>query len=343
MQLDYLDLLTAGMFLVLSLGVFLVAQGVVFSPRRELLIPDDDEEPGNGTPPQDETAASNEAIASAQRADLDAWTESIAAQIPQAQVEVAGLEQDLRRAGYYRPGARKRFLAVRNGLTIGVALAAGALAVLAGPSHAALARWTFVGGALGAALAFVLPRFYVHWRGKRRAGRIQNALPDALDMVAMCVTGGLAVRDALRHVSREIRFSHPDLAWELEIIRHQAEVGTMELALRQFAGRIDAVEVKSLVAMLTQSERLGTNVATALRDYADGVRRSYRQRAEERANKTGVKILFPLVLCLVPSVFILLWGPSLLELRDFLVTQDLPGQILAQPDFSELTTMPNQP
>ena len=146
----------------------------------------------------------------------------------------------------------------------------------------------------------------------------------------MCVTGGLSLESALERVARQFDQTHPDLAVELCFVHRQAQLGSMGQALRQFATRIDTLDVKSLTSVVSHAERLGTDVAAALYGYADGIRRRHRQRAEERANKTGIRMLFPIIFCLAPSVFLLLWGPALLQMSDFFRVERGTEGVLSQ-------------
>ena len=164
-------------------------------------------------------------------------------------------------------------------------------------------------------------------------------MPDALDVVTMAVTGGLPFQGALDSVRHEIRSAHPELGREFDIIHRHAETSNLEQAFDQFAERVDAPEIRSLAAIVSQSERMGANVAVALRDYADGIRRASRLRAEERANRTSVKLLFPVVLCLAPPTYILLLGPAFLELRNFVRQQSGAGGALTQADPSRLANL----
>jgi len=150
-------------------------------------------------------------------------------------------------------------------------------------------------------------------------------------MVTMCVSSGLSLRDALPHVAAEIRPLHPALAREFEIIQAQAEAGSMSQALRQFAQRTDAPDIRSLAAIVGHTERLGTNVAMALRDYAQNVRRARRLRSEERASKLSIKMLFPIILCLAPPVYLVLCGPAILELSNFLTREDFRPEYVVPP------------
>eukprot|EP00913_Durusdinium_trenchii_P028283 g26511.t1 len=165
-------------------------------------------------------------------------------------------------------------------------------------------------------------------RANARVARIERGLPDALDIIQMCLTGGLPLSDALARVAEEIRYTHPDVAVEFEIIRRQADAGSMAKALRNFAERIDAPDIRALAALVTQTERMGTEVSVAISEFGDRMRLSYRQRAEERASRASVLLLFPVILCLVPPLLIAIAGPPVLKLRNFLIEANEPGGTL---------------
>jgi tight adherence protein C len=247
----------------------------------------------------------------------DQITESLGAQIPLSWGDLGRLDQELRRAGRYKPTARQDFLAFRNLLIILVVLVTGTFAVTIGPERQDIVVRTVIVGLIVAALCWALPRMILRIQGNRRVNRIRRALPDALDMITMCLSGGMSLNDALQHVSEQIVFAHPDLAVELSIVREQSELDSLDLALRQFARRIDADEVVSMTALITQGQKLGIDIVDSMRDYADILREKRRQAADEMASKAGVKLLFPLALFMLPSVFIILWGPAVLELVDF--------------------------
>ena len=254
-----------------------------------------------------------------------ALTEPLAAQIPPIIGTADELTQDLRRAGYYKPTARSEFLAIRNVLAILTILLTGVYAVMVGPERNDLLAPILIWGLSAAAMLYTLPWLYLRMQVRRRLAAIQRALPDAFDMLTMALSGGLTIPEALGHVSRETVFSHPDLAVELEIVRRHAEMTSLGDAFRQFAKRIDIPEVANLTSIVTQSERLGSNVVTSVREYADGVRLKNRQLANDRANKAGLKMLFPLVLCVAPAALIILWGPAILELRNYFRSFTVPG------------------
>jgi tight adherence protein C len=187
----------------------------------------------------------------------------------------------------------------------------------------------FLVGIFSSICGYAVSRFVLANQASKRVARIQKGLPDALDIIMMCITGGLPLGKALERVSKQIEFSHRDLAIEFEIIRRHADADTMANALRHFADRVDAPDVNALAALVTQTQRMGTHVATAICEYADSVRRAHRQRAEEHASKTSIKMLFPIILCLAPPIYILLLGPPLLRLSNFIKEEHRPGGILA--------------
>jgi tight adherence protein C len=241
------------------------------------------------------------------------FVQALAGAIPQLSGEVESIRHDLSRAGNYRRDALNHYLALRNtviGLTMALTLAAGALAV----TDATLLRILVITGTVLTISAYGIPRIVLGWIANRRVVQIQNSLPECLDMIAMSLTGGVPLRDALNQVAVEIGRSNPAVATEFEIIGRQASAGSMGQALRYFAERIDVPDVKSLASIISQTERLGTNVAKAMKDYSDTVRQTHRRRVEERANRVSVQIMLPVIFCLSPPVYLLLCGPPVLEL-----------------------------
>lgn len=250
---------------------------------------------------------------------------SLAGQLPQTRIDNGELSRELLQAGYYRPSARNDFLALRNALMIGVVILCLALVAYVGPQNQELALRLVIGGLVMAAICWSVPRLILRAQARARVNRIRRGLPFALDMTTMCLTGGLSLRDALGHVSREIFYSHPDLAVELLIVREQSDMSSLEHAVRQFAARMNIPEVSALAALLTHSERLGTDVVVSLRDYADSLRLKWRQTADEQSNKVGLKLLLPLTLCLLPAAMIFIWGPAIVELWRFFQGFSVPG------------------
>lgn len=245
----------------------------------------------------------------------------LAAAIPQAGREIAGIERELRQAGYYQRFAIQRYLATRNGALL-LVLASTLGAAVGVASDARATSVVIVIGLLAFGCFYGVPRLYVQTLARERVHRIQQGLPDALDTITMCITAGLPLREALAKVCEEIRTSQPDIAKEFEIVRAQADAGSMTHALRQFAERTGAPDIRSLASIIGQTERLGTNVGTALRNYADNVRQTSRQRLEERVNRMSIKMLFPIIFCLAPPVYIVLCGPPILQMADFFTRKE---------------------
>jgi tight adherence protein C len=155
---------------------------------------------------------------------------------------------------------------------------------------------------------------------KRRQHRIRLGLPDALDLLVVSVEAGLGLDQAIQRVSDELRFAHPDLADELRLINLELRAGKARSeALRNLADRTQLDDLSSLVAMLVQTDKFGTSVAQSLRVHSETMRTKRRQRAEEAAAKTGVKMVFPLVFCIFPAIFVVTIGPAAIRFVQVLV------------------------
>lgn len=248
------------------------------------------------------------------------------------------LKRELRRAGYYHRYARDEFVAIRNVLVIGwVLLVATTLVVTVNPDQDYFLPIMVVGTVI-TMLLFAVPRLILQSQAADRLKRVQHSLPDCLDMLNMTMASGMPLQQSLSHVRSEIGKTHPALACELTIVERHMAADSMDSALRRFADRIDLPDVQSLAALISQTERLGSNVTVALQDYSDGVRRSRIQNAEERGNRNSVAMILPIVLCLAPPIYILLLGPALMELRGFISRETRDGGIL-RPDISELENL----
>ena len=217
----------------------------------------------------------------------------------------------LRRAGYYRAGAAPIYVAVRLVSMFGLGLGVGALGSLLGwmPGLVILA----IAGT--ATAGWILPRAYVSRRAISRRAEIQKALPDALDLLVVCVESGMRLNQALLHVSEEIGPISRAMRAELTMVNLEIRTGTpRDEALHHLAERTDLSDVRSLVAMLVQTDRFGTSIARSLRQHAETMRTRRRQRAEEAAAKTTIKLVFPLVLFVFPAMFVVILGPALLHI-----------------------------
>jgi tight adherence protein C len=167
----------------------------------------------------------------------------------------------------------------------------------------------------GAVLGFVLPDLWLTARARSRQQDLRLALPDALDLLVICVEAGLGLDQALLYVSQELRIAQPNLCDEFDLVNAEVHVGkTRTEALRSLAKRTGVEDIKVLVATLIQTERFGTSVAQALRIHSDELRIKRRQRAEEMAAKTTVKMVVPLVFCIFPALFVVILGPAVISL-----------------------------
>jgi tight adherence protein C len=164
-------------------------------------------------------------------------------------------------------------------------------------------------------LGYMLPEMWLSWRVHTRQRRLRMALPDGLDLLVICVESGLGLDQALMKVSEELRIAHPELSDELQLVNLEMRVGKTRLeALRELGRRTGIEDIKALVAMLIQTERFGTSVAQSLRVHSDDMRVKRRQRAEEMAAKTTVKMVPPLVFFIFPALMVVILGPAVITL-----------------------------
>jgi tight adherence protein C len=175
--------------------------------------------------------------------------------------------------------------------------------------------------ALGACgLGYLLPSMVLKRLAKRRQHRMRCGLPDALDLLVVSVEAGLGLDQAIQRVADELGFAHPDLCDELRLINLELRAGKNRGdALRNLGERTGVEDVISLVAMLIQTDKFGTSVAQSLRVHSETLRTKRRQRAEEAAAKTGVKMVFPLVFCIFPAIWVVTIGPAAIKFVEVLV------------------------
>jgi tight adherence protein C len=238
------------------------------------------------------------------------FREIIAATVPSFPFRREIVRKELLAAGYYRPTAQIDYAYYRN-LAVGLIAVAGLLVALFVPAGWMVA--TLVSVAVLAGFAFSTPYASLTWQVRRRRFEIERGLPVAVDMVAMSLVAGQDLASALKWVSCELKSSHPVLASELELVTIQAGIGNLDLALRQFAERVQVPHVTHVVRILTQSQRLGTNISMALREIANSFRNTMRQDAEARANRLGFWMLMPNIFCLFLACAIVVIGPVALQ------------------------------
>jgi tight adherence protein C len=226
---------------------------------------------------------------------------------PQSEAERGKLQTKLSAAGFRSEGAVATFIAFKlAGLLVGFFLGGGTALLLRGADRGTLI-WTFV----AVAVLLYLPNVVVGFIGKRRKQAIFHALPDALDMMVVCVEAGLGLDQAMRRVSDEMKTTYRVLSEELAVTNFQLQMGRGRAeVLHELGIRTDVADLRSLAAVLIQADRFGSSIAQALRVQSDSMRMRRSQLAEEKAAKTAVKLIFPLVLFIFPGIFVILVGPA---------------------------------
>jgi tight adherence protein C len=230
--------------------------------------------------------------------------------MPKSREKQSGLRQKLARAGIYSAtGIRlmtgAKVICAVGGLGVGYLVGAFVVEI------------PFLGLALGGLVGYFLPQLWLGLQIKRNQKAITYGLADTLDLMVVCVEAGLTVDSAMQRVGQEMTNTHPDLARELSIAHMETRVGLSRAeSLKNLGQRTGNPALQSLAAMLIQAERFGTSIASALRIHADTLRLKRQLAAEESAAKASVKMTFPLVLFIFPATFIILAGPTVLNLMN---------------------------
>ena len=236
--------------------------------------------------------------------------EEIGGRMQTRKADLVGIRRRMVQAGFTNPSAVAVFLGTRSVLSIGLAI----LVLLAIPVLG-LPVWGAVLGAIwGFAIGWLFPGMVVSSRTRKRQKEMVKALPDALDLLVVCVEAGLGLNQALVRVAQEIGHVSPVLGEQLELTNLEIRAGTArDEALRNLGERTGVEDIQSFVGMLIQTDRFGTSIADALRVHADVLRTKRRQRAEEAAAKTAIKMLFPLVFFIFPAMFVVILGPAVIQ------------------------------
>lgn len=221
------------------------------------------------------------------------------------------LRELLTQAGYRRPEALTVYSGARLAAMLLIAVTLVLLAVLAGASAPAV----LLAGVWGAVVGWLGPKIYLRQRARARRAEIESNLPDALDLLVVCVEAGLGLNQAMGRVAEEMRHFSRATAGEFAQVNLEIRAGVPRMeALRNLGSRMAVADLRSLSTMLIQADRFGTSVAQALRVHADTARQKRRHRAEEAAAKTSIKLLFPLVLCIFPTIFVVILGPAIINI-----------------------------
>jgi tight adherence protein C len=243
------------------------------------------------------------------------WRElvkGIGTSVPASAKELPRTRRRLIRAGFRDPAAVRVFQGTRALLAAGLG-ACAFLLVWKTDAKAALVPAGLMAG-------YLAPGYYLLARIARRKRAIERGLPDALDLLVVCVESGLGIDQATIQVAKELHAAHPQICDEFAVMNLELRAGKRRAeALHNLASRTGVEDMKKLVAVLVQTDRFGTSIAQSLRGHADYLRTLARQRAEERASKLAVKLVFPIFFCVLPSLFVVTIGPVLTRLiRDLL-------------------------
>jgi tight adherence protein C len=235
--------------------------------------------------------------------------------LPKEGWETSGLRTRFMNAGWRNPSAPILYFGAKAALTFGLPIL---LAFVVGISVGRLPWGTnetlFVMLAV-AATGYYLPNLLLAWQIARRQRELLDAFPDAVDLIIVCIEAGLGLDAAIARSGQEMRLRSAALADELHLVGLELRVGaSREQALRNLALRSGLDDFGALVTMLIQADRFGTSIAESLRVHAEGLRTRRRQRAEEAAAKLPLKLLFPLIFCIFPSLMLVLLGPAVISI-----------------------------
>jgi tight adherence protein C len=224
---------------------------------------------------------------------------------PKSVGEMSKMQRRLVAAGFRRNEAVLIFAGIR----VGVALLAFLLL-----STPLLVRPSLGVALVGAIIGYMVPGFVLGKMAAKRQHKIRLGLPDALDLLVVSVEAGLGLDQAIQRVGQELSFAHPDLCDEMRLVNLELRAGVARPeALANLGERTGVDDVISLVAMLVQTDKFGTSVAQSLRVHSDTLRTKRRQRAEEKAAKLGAKMVFPLVTCIFPAIWVVTIGPAAIK------------------------------
>ena len=240
------------------------------------------------------------------KSSFSGMVEQLERVLPKSQAEVSVVQQRLTTAGYRKDSTLNLFY----GSKVLVPLALCVLLLL-------IHNHTFIAYVLALGLGFLAPDFWLGRRIKARQHKIRQGLPDVLDLLVICIEAGLSMDQATARTAEELPFAHPAICDELSIVVLGQRAGRPRSeAWRQFAERTRVDSVRNLVNVLVQSEQLGTSVAKTLRVHSDTLRTQRRQKVEEQAAKTTVKLVFPLVFFIFPSLFLVTLGPAIINISE---------------------------
>jgi len=294
-------------FIAIAAGLWLVFETFFLAPTRSEDRLDQMRRRARGETAEDEDAGGGGARDGINKLLQQASPKLSSAIQPKSEKDVNQLKVLLDSAGFRSEKAVEMLLSLQ--------VISGIFGLFMGGIGSVLAKGFTTTAALYACgvalLFFLLPRVIVSIIAKKRKEKIFLGLPDALDLMVVCVEAGLGQDQALRRVSEELEKAHPTIAGEFNQCNHQLQMGKgREDVLQELASRNDVEDLNTLANVLIQVDRFGTSVGKALRTQSDAMRTRRKQIAEEKASKTAVALIFPLVLCIFPGIFVVLVGPA---------------------------------
>jgi tight adherence protein C len=230
--------------------------------------------------------------------------------------EAGVIQRRMVRAGIRNPNAMKYFYGskVLLGVSMPLLMSLAVANSTADPANKIMAVLA------AAAMGFFGPNEYVNLLAKKRQKQIRRGLPNALDLLVVCVESGLGLDQAVVQVAKDLDQAHPEVSEEFALVNYELKAGKRRIdALRNLGERTNVDDLKKLVAVLIQADRFGTGVAQSLRAHADFMRVQARQIAEEKAAKLGVKLVFPIFFCILPSLFVVTVGPMVVKIMRDLI------------------------
>jgi len=231
--------------------------------------------------------------------------------VPTSPKDVTVMQRRLIRAGYRNPSALKILYGAKAVFGVLVPCLTGAVLLNSTMDTSNKAAAVLAAVAVG----FFGPNEFVRLAAKRRQKQIHRGLANALDLLVVCVESGLGLDQAIMQVAKELEHAHPEITEEFAIVNFELKAGKRRAeALRNLADRTGVEDLKKLVAVLIQADRFGTGVAQSLRAHSDYMRVQARQIAEEKAAKLGVKLVFPIFFCILPSLFVVTVGPVVMKI-----------------------------
>ena len=308
--------------IAIAVGLWLVFETFLLAPSRSESRLDQLRQRSMSNPEDEKSGASGEARSGINKILEQASPALSNAIKPKKEADVNKLRIKLDSAGFRREDAVQFFLSIQvvSGI-FGLFMGGAGMFFLKGFTTTAMMYAAGVG-----MFFFLLPGLILGHMGRKRKEKIFLSLPDALDLMVVCVEAGLGQDQALRRVSEELEKAHPVIATEFNQCNHELQMGKKRQdVLHALATRNDVEDLNTLANVLIQVDRFGTSVGKALRTQSEAMRTRRKQIAEEKASKTAVALIFPLVLCIFPGIFVVLVGPAAITMaQELLPTMGTP-------------------